>query len=281
MKTNRGKKIFAVLSLAFAATLVLAGRVNAQLGAEVGAQAGLGGGDIRVIVGRIIQVVLGLLGAVALILIIYAGFLWMTAGGDEEKVATAKRTITQAVIGLIIILSSFAIATFVVNSLVAATGAAGGGGGNGGGGGGGGGLSTSDFTVSAINPPGDKAADFKFPKNVQIAIIFKNGSPDPTTTTASTISVKTGGASVAGTVRVAGNTAIWSSTTKCEENDAYFCLPADSVPSPRQQPKLPTRCHPSCQARLKFLSLVSESSDEIHPPAYLLRRRDGRRLAHR
>ncbi len=93
----------------------------ATLGIEFGAGTGLGGGDIRVIIARIIQAALGLMGIVVVVLIIYGGFLWMTAGGDEEKIGKAKKTIINAVIGLAIILSSYAITQFIVTRLIGAT----------------------------------------------------------------------------------------------------------------------------------------------------------------
>ncbi|OIP78696.1 MAG: hypothetical protein AUK20_03265 [Parcubacteria group bacterium CG2_30_45_37] len=73
--------------------------------------------DIRLMVARIIRIVLELLGIIFLVLIIYAGFKWMTAGGDEEKVTSAKKLLTNSVIGLIIIFAAFAIATFVFYQL--------------------------------------------------------------------------------------------------------------------------------------------------------------------
>ena len=54
-------------------------------------------------------------------LIVYAGFLWMNARGNEQQVEKAKSILTQAVIGLIIVLASYSIAGFVVRSLVSAT----------------------------------------------------------------------------------------------------------------------------------------------------------------
>ncbi|MFA7365465.1 MAG: hypothetical protein WCZ12_03900, partial [Patescibacteria group bacterium] len=60
--------------------------------------------DIRVRVVAIINVILTLLGIVTVVLIIFAGFKWMTAAGNEEQVSKAKKTLTSAVIGLIIIL---------------------------------------------------------------------------------------------------------------------------------------------------------------------------------
>ncbi|NCQ16114.1 hypothetical protein GW814_00465 [Candidatus Falkowbacteria bacterium] len=73
--------------------------------------------DIRLMVARIIRIILELLGIIFLVLIIYAGFKWMTAGGDEEKVTSAKKLLTNSVIGLIIIFAAFAIATFVFYQL--------------------------------------------------------------------------------------------------------------------------------------------------------------------
>jgi hypothetical protein len=81
----------------------------------------LGTTDIRTIIGRIIYVALGIMGTVLLVIIIYAGFLWMTAGGNEERVATAKKWLINGVIGLAIILASYAITYFIITRLVAAT----------------------------------------------------------------------------------------------------------------------------------------------------------------
>jgi len=55
-------------------------------------------------------------------LIIYAGFLWMTAGGNPEQVDKAKQWLTNAIIGLAIILAAYAISGFVIDNLFAATG---------------------------------------------------------------------------------------------------------------------------------------------------------------
>lgn len=74
--------------------------------------------DIRVMAARIIRVILELLGIIALVIIIYAGFRWMTAGGDETKVEESKKQLTNGLIGLAIILVAFAIATFVLNRLI-------------------------------------------------------------------------------------------------------------------------------------------------------------------
>lgn len=69
-------------------------------------------------VGNIINVILGFLGILLLVYMLYAGFLWMTAGGDEKKVTKAIDIIKQAVVGLVIIVAAFAISNFVLGSLV-------------------------------------------------------------------------------------------------------------------------------------------------------------------
>jgi len=87
---------------------------------EVGST-GLGDRDVRSTIGSIINVALSLLGVVALVIILFAGFEWMTAGGAEDKVATARKRMVAGVIGLAIILSSYAISRFVLEQLATAT----------------------------------------------------------------------------------------------------------------------------------------------------------------
>jgi len=62
-----------------------------------------------------------LLGIIFIILMIYAGYNWMTAQGEEEKVTKAKTTIQRAIIGLIIVVSAYAITAFVFKSLQVGT----------------------------------------------------------------------------------------------------------------------------------------------------------------
>ncbi len=77
--------------------------------------------DLTVIVGRIINVALGFMGIFLLVYVMYAGFLWMTADGKEAAVGEAQTRIKNAVIGLIIILSAFAISNFVITQLTTIT----------------------------------------------------------------------------------------------------------------------------------------------------------------
>ena len=73
-------------------------------------------GSLSTRVGELIGVILGFVGVIFLILIIYAGITIMTANGNKTKVEDARKTITGAVIGLIVILSAYAITAFMGSS---------------------------------------------------------------------------------------------------------------------------------------------------------------------
>lgn len=74
--------------------------------------------DPRQTVARIIKVALGFLGSIAVILIVLAGFKWMTAAGNEDKIAESKKLMAAAFVGLVIILAAFALTNFVINSVI-------------------------------------------------------------------------------------------------------------------------------------------------------------------
>ncbi|MDA2935754.1 pilin [Patescibacteria group bacterium AH-259-L05] len=67
--------------------------------------------------GRIIKAVLGIVGVLALVMFIYGGILWMTSGGNAEKIKKGKDTIVWAVIGLAFIFFSYAILEFILKAL--------------------------------------------------------------------------------------------------------------------------------------------------------------------
>ena len=69
------------------------------------------------IIAILVRAALGLLAIIFLILMIMAGFNWMTAGGDENKVKKAQDTIKTAIIGLLIVLAAYAITYFIFNYL--------------------------------------------------------------------------------------------------------------------------------------------------------------------
>lgn len=73
--------------------------------------------DPTSLIGVIIGVVLGILGVVFLILMMYAGFKWMNARGNEQDVIKAKEILSRAIIGTIVVLSAYAITKFFTGSL--------------------------------------------------------------------------------------------------------------------------------------------------------------------
>ena len=87
---------------------------NPQTGAAPSATAQ---GTLGQNITTIINFFLGLLGLIAVAFLIYAGVLMVTAGGNEEQVGKAKKVITYAVIGIVIILLAYTIVQFVTTAL--------------------------------------------------------------------------------------------------------------------------------------------------------------------
>jgi hypothetical protein len=165
-----------IVFFVFAAALGAAHLASAtaiDLGISYASGTGLANTDPRAMIARIIQIFLGLLGIITIVLIVVAGFLWMTAGGNEEQVDNAKKILINAVIGLLIILASFAIATFVLNSLLAAIGTGNNNGGNNGGGGNSGingAGAIGECSVQTVYPIPSQTG---VPKNTAIIVTFK------------------------------------------------------------------------------------------------------------
>mgnify|MGYP001576753251 FL=1 len=82
--------------------------------------------SIPQLVGQIVGAGLSLLGLIFLGLMLYGGFRWMTARGDTKMVTEAKETITNAIIGIAIVVGAYAITDFVINAVVGAGGGGGG-----------------------------------------------------------------------------------------------------------------------------------------------------------
>lgn len=94
-----------------------------DIGIDYGTYTGLGTTDVREGVMSIITILLSFLGIIAIVGIVFGGFLMMTSGGNEEKTGQGKKAIIAGVIGLVIIFTAYAISLFVVNQLMSATGA--------------------------------------------------------------------------------------------------------------------------------------------------------------
>jgi hypothetical protein len=115
------KKIFILLLIMFSLFTVMP--AEAQLNKALGnlTQSAKGTGlektDLPTTVGNVIKAVLALTGTIFLILTIYAGILWMTAAGNEERVKKATSIITTAIVGLIVVMAAYAITYFVTTKL--------------------------------------------------------------------------------------------------------------------------------------------------------------------
>ena len=82
-----------------------------------GLQNPLGTADPRVIVGNVIKALLGVVGSLALLVVILGGFMWVISAGNEEKIKKGKDMVTWAAFGLVVIFFAYALVTFVVNAV--------------------------------------------------------------------------------------------------------------------------------------------------------------------
>jgi amino acid transporter len=118
--------LFSVISLSFFSfiTTAQAGLLSSGATKELSlasettrTTAGLNDMSVGDLVANIIGIILSLLGIIFVILIVFAGYRWLVASGNEEAVKKSKDTIKQAIIGLIIVLAAYAITYFVFKQL--------------------------------------------------------------------------------------------------------------------------------------------------------------------
>jgi hypothetical protein len=113
-------RIIVILILAFSLSLpVLAEGSLGDAGTALnnaGRQAGTEQvGDINLIIGGIVKIALSLIGLIFFVLVVYAGYLWMIARGEEEKAKKAQKIIIDSLIGLVIVISGYAITVLVLS----------------------------------------------------------------------------------------------------------------------------------------------------------------------
>lgn len=121
---SKAKVLAAVMCLAMAFTAVspvsLSVYADAKDEVKKGADMTNSGGsakqDLPDVITTIINVMLFIAGALAVIMIIYGGIRYITAHGDEKQVKVAKDTIVYSVVGLIIAILAYALVTFIFNS---------------------------------------------------------------------------------------------------------------------------------------------------------------------
>ncbi|OGL67149.1 hypothetical protein A2856_03725 [Candidatus Uhrbacteria bacterium RIFCSPHIGHO2_01_FULL_63_20] len=183
-------------------------------------------GDLTLIIARLIRTALSFLGIIVLLLILYGGFLWMTASGDETRVTRAKQVLANAVIGLVIVLSSFAIAQFVVGRLSEATGTTVGFGPGGGGGGGffGDGGSSGQFVMTSGNAQCAGAL-----QNFRPQLVFSANVDDESVQAGGITVTLPGGGAVAGSFVVSGKKVSFVPDQACAAPDTdERCFPSDT-----------------------------------------------------
>jgi hypothetical protein len=78
-----------------------------------------GAPDINILIGKIINAVLGVVGSIALAMFVYGGLVWMTAAGAAEKVKKGRDILIWATIGLIVIFTAYAMVSFVLTNVIA------------------------------------------------------------------------------------------------------------------------------------------------------------------
>lgn len=76
------------------------------------------GGSLTEIIARVIKLILGLTGVLALIMFIIGGITWMTSAGNVEQVKRGKSTLVWAVLGLAIIFLAYSIVHFIIEKII-------------------------------------------------------------------------------------------------------------------------------------------------------------------
>lgn len=114
-------KTSAGLAVAVAAAFVPAQLVSADSKAQVQSGVDMTGAsssmDVPGVIAAAVNFLSVVVGALSVIMIIVAGFKYVTSGGDSGKVTSAKNTIVYAVVGLIIVILAQAIVKFVLEKL--------------------------------------------------------------------------------------------------------------------------------------------------------------------
>ncbi len=206
--------------------MVQVGAVHAQDLATFGEQAGFTTtGDLTSIIARLIRTAISFLGIIVVIFILYGGFLYMTAAGDETRITKAKNTLKNAVIGLVIVLSSFSIVTFILSRLSDATGTGSIIGSDGGGGftPPGGGTRAKIFALEGSNA----AACEGIIQNIRPQLVFTQ-QVDPATLVGGIV-VTNGAVAVPGAFTTSGRTVTFTPTEVCAAAPTERCLPANST----------------------------------------------------
>lgn len=77
----------------------------------------LGEASVPQLIGRVIQIVLGVSGSLALLMFVYGGLIWLTASGEPGKIDKGRKTLIWATIGIAVLFGAFSLANFVITGL--------------------------------------------------------------------------------------------------------------------------------------------------------------------
>ncbi len=109
-----------VMSLVPAAALAQLSEAKTQL-EKVGAPLTDSPKELPLFIGKLINVFLSVLGIIFVVLVVYAGYLWMTDAGEASKAKKAKGILGTAIIGIVLTLAAYAISNFVITNLISAS----------------------------------------------------------------------------------------------------------------------------------------------------------------
>lgn len=91
-----------------------------NVGSAYGANTG-GEADLTTLIGKLISVLLGIMGILLVVYIVWAGFIYATAQDDSKKTQKAKDMLKNAIIGLVFIVAAYAIASYVISAITSVT----------------------------------------------------------------------------------------------------------------------------------------------------------------
>ncbi|MBI4437936.1 Ig-like domain-containing protein [Candidatus Uhrbacteria bacterium] len=206
----------------FVAVPVLAQDVDLESFAE---QAGFSTtADITVIIARLVRTAISFVGVVAVVFVVYGGFMYMTAGGNAERAKSAKKILVNAFIGIVLVFSSFAIVQFILNALTEATGAS---------------VTSEDGSGSSFSGEGSSSSFYlrsvntdcaSALQNLELQFVFSKKIDEDTVAEGITITKAGASSAVEGTFEVSGKTVTFTPAQACNapyESSACFDATTD------------------------------------------------------
>jgi hypothetical protein len=123
------KNFFIVSTLVLVVLIIPVKTFALYLGSDIAkntaTQAGFSGNTTQTTfsetLGSVVKTILSFVGVIFISLMVYAGFLWMTARGDEGKIETSQNIIRSSIIGLIITMGAYSITAFVLPRILSKT----------------------------------------------------------------------------------------------------------------------------------------------------------------